>query len=139
MTDIEKVIKGLAYCTRPSEVGKGGNFCMDCPYTEPIGFNQFKCNGQQMMGDALVLLKEQETVEHAKEILCANGWEKMRFPEGTIGKWDDPDIVRCKDCKYRSEKTYTHGITNKEVFVCQINDLAKEPDWFCADGERRTE
>ncbi len=63
MPDREKVIKGLAYCTRPSEVGKGGNFCMDCPYTEPIGFNQFKCNGQQMMGDALALLIEQEAVE----------------------------------------------------------------------------
>ena len=60
MADIEKVIKGLAHCTRPMEIGKGLNFCTDCPYTEPIGFNQFKCNSQQMMVDALELLKEQE-------------------------------------------------------------------------------
>ena len=59
MAELEKVIKGLAHCTRPSEIGKGGNFCMDCQYTEPIGFNQFKCNSQQMMKDALELLKEQ--------------------------------------------------------------------------------
>ena len=63
MPDREKVIKGLEHCTRPSEVGKGGNFCMDCPYTEPVGFNQFKCNSKQMMRDALALLKEQEAVE----------------------------------------------------------------------------
>ena len=63
MVEREKVIKGLAHCTRPSEVGKGGNFCMDCPYTEPIGFNQFKCNGQQMKKDALALIKEQEAVK----------------------------------------------------------------------------
>ena len=73
--DMERVIKGLAHCTRPSEVGKGGNFCMDCPYTEPIGFNQFKCNSQQMMKDALALLKEQ------------------------------PEIVRCKDCEYHDDVT----------------------------------
>ena len=58
MNDREKVVKGLEHCTRPTEYGKGGNHCMDCPYTEAIGFNQFKCNGQQMMKDALALLKE---------------------------------------------------------------------------------
>ena len=57
------VIKGLAHCTRPSEVGKCDNFCMDCPYTEPIGFNQFKCNSQQLMKDALELLKERQKKE----------------------------------------------------------------------------
>ena len=73
------------------------------------------------------LLKEQETVEHAKEILCANGWEKMRFPEGTIGKWDDPEIVRCKDCWKR------------EYDNCPFYDsfdYKPADDWFCADGEK---
>ena len=71
------------------------------------------------------LLKEQETVEHAKEILCANGWEKMRFPEGTIGKWDDPEIVRCKGCKH-----YEYGYGCKLWHT--INN--QSDDWFCADG-----
>ena len=75
------------------------------------------------MTDALALLKEQQG-----KILMMN----MVYGSDckVVG-----ELVRCKDCKYRSEKTYTHGITNKEVLVCQINDLAKEPDWFCADGE----
>ena len=49
-----------------------------------------------------------------------------------------PDIVRCKDCKHRSNELYDYyGNPNNKVYVCQIHDLAKKPDWFCADGERR--
>ena len=75
MAELDKVIKGLAHCTRPSEVGKGGNFCMDCPYTEPIGFSQFKCNSQQLMKDALELLKEYKRKDecpctHCQEYAC---------------------------------------------------------------------
>ena len=67
MVDIEKVIKGLAHCTRPLEMGRGGNFCMDCPYTEPIGFYKFKCNSQQMKKDALELLKEHKKKQTSVE------------------------------------------------------------------------
>lgn len=44
---------------------------------------------KQVIDRAIELLKEQNTVNHAKEVLCKNGWETMRFPEGTIGKWDN--------------------------------------------------
>jgi hypothetical protein len=51
----------------------------------------------------------------------------------------EQEIVRCEDCKHRSEKLYDYyGDPNNKVYVCQINDLAKKPDWFCADGERDT-
>ena len=47
-------------------------------------------------------------------------------------------VVRCKDCKHRSYEMYDYyGNPNNKVYVCQIHDLAKKPDWFCADGERR--
>ncbi len=42
-------------------------------------------------------------------------------------------VVRCKDC------------VNKECFgrdgkiVCDLDGFIHEPDWFCADGERREE
>ena len=49
----------------------------------------------------------------------------------------EQEIVRCKDCKHRSEETYTRSWDNKELYVCQIHDVAGAPDWFCADGERR--
>lgn len=66
MADIEKVIKGLECCTR-YEVGKQLNNCLDCPYVEPIGFNQFRCKSQEMKEDALELLKEQK--EERKRML----------------------------------------------------------------------
>ena len=28
-------------------------------------------------------------VAHALDILRANGWEEMRYPSGTIGKWEE--------------------------------------------------
>ena len=47
------------------------------------------------------------------------------------------ELVRCKDCKYRSKEMYDrYGNPNNKVYVCQINDVAKKPEWFCADGER---
>ena len=57
------------------------------------------CHGT-VLDDAIALLNELDTVEHAKEVLCRNGWEKMRYPDGMICKWDDPEIVRCKNCIY---------------------------------------
>ena len=124
MPDMEKVIKGLEVCT---SIADGESCPKDCPYYQEV------CYGyDQLMRDALALLKEQETVEHAKEVLCKNGWEKMRFPEGTIGKWDDPEIVRCKDCK--------HGEKCNEIYLCgkaRGFGIAHDPSWFCADGEHK--
>ena len=43
----------------------------------------------------------------------------------------DEEIVRCKDC------------INKECFgrdgkiVCDLDGFLHDPDWFCADGERK--
>ena len=44
---------------------------------------------------------------------------------------DAVPVVRCKDCK--------HGRLYRPNCVdCEFNELAKDADWFCADGERRT-
>ena len=52
MPDIEKVIKGLEICTtRPC-------YCTDCPYKKECCLDS-----QDVMEDALSLLKEQEAVE----------------------------------------------------------------------------
>lgn len=41
-----------------------------------------------------------------------------------------PEIVRCKDCIY-----YDPEWVDEE---CRLfDDFTTEPDWFCADGERR--
>jgi hypothetical protein len=49
----------------------------------------------------------------------------------------EQEIVRCKDCKYRTKRT----CNNIELWECNHirYELAKcgvTDDWFCADGER---
>jgi hypothetical protein len=62
MTDREKVIRGLEACNRRS---CNGSDCQNCPYYDdedtaelPFGI----CNIQDMVGDALALLKEQKAM-----------------------------------------------------------------------------
>lgn len=40
---------------------------------------------------------------------------------------DAVPVVRCRDCKYHQEKS------------CEVMIGVYEPDWFCADGERKEE
>jgi hypothetical protein len=80
---------------------------------------------------------EKESVDYAKEILCQNGWEKMRFPDGSIGKWDDPEIVRCKDCKH-GEKVPTFKYY-PDVTWCNKYLISHNDDWYCADGVEKDE
>ena len=68
MTDQEKVIKGLEICS-------GGHYDCRCPYDEI----DYGCE-DKLMQDALALLKEQDTVEHACKILRANGWKEDLRP-----------------------------------------------------------
>lgn len=78
-----------------------------------------------------------------EKLLIALKQDSERYREAYAKGYDtgyekrDDKIVRCKDCKYRSKEMYDYyGNPNNKVYVCQIHDLAKKPDWFCADGER---
>lgn len=44
---------------------------------------------------------------------------------------DVVEVVRCKDCIYNSNGSCTHS----EIY----DDLNYNPDYYCADGERREE
>ena len=48
---------------------------------------------------------------------------------------DAVPVVRCKDCKYW-DIGHTEECDNSDS-VCFHNGWCK-PDWFCADGERKT-
>lgn len=54
--------------------------------------------------------------------------------EGYMGQHDIVEVVRCKDCKHRDPEDKKcdcgHGI---------IWQLPRDDNWFCADGERRTD
>lgn len=52
------------------------------------------------------------------------------------------EVVRCKDCIHR---IYVHALEHyPETYICRCDDLfgtrkAYDDNWFCADGERRTD
>lgn len=95
MAELEKVIKGLNYCTR-LYLG-----CKKCPY---FGTSTSKASCEcQLKTDAVALLKEQ------------------------------PQIVRCKDCKFWDCVNDSYYGKCSQVFKGKLSPF----DWFCADGERK--
>ena len=50
------------------------------------------------------------------------------------------ELTRCKDCKYctiAADKKWRQSF-EKSIYECDHMNLNfVEPDWFCADGERR--
>ena len=50
------------------------------------------------------------------------------------GKLSVPEIVRCKDCKYCGSEIMD-GI---KFAKCELkHNWMPQPEWFCADGERK--
>ena len=89
----------------------GSPSCDGCPYD----INSSKCMFL-LHTDALDLLKEQrETID---ELTSAAKALKQ--------------IVHCRDCKHQVDR----GRKYKE---CDQHFIIAKDDWFCADGERRTE
>lgn len=55
---------------------------------------------------------------------------KVTFTTPHCGEVEFVKVVRCKDCKYA---TFYHGI-----WGCKYND-SFDGDFFCANGERKTD
>lgn len=54
------------------------------------------------------------------------------------------ELIRCKNCKYRLHLQETS--CRPEQYLCRLDERtfypsrkANNPEWFCADGERRTD
>ena len=109
--DRAKIISGLETCASNDKT------CFDCPYNHDVCTTSL-CN------EVLALLNEQETVEHACDILRANGWKET---EPLCSECDAVHVVRCKDCKH-----YNH-----DKKWCQHIMSANGGGWFCADGKRK--
>ena len=57
---------------------------------------------------------------------------------------DTVEVVRCKDCKYGEKINQVHGddvmrLCHSSVFSSGKCAHLHDADWFCADGERRTD
>ena len=73
--------------------------------------------------------------------MCMLDGHKFEETFGVITSHRDKDcpikgeLVRCGECKHR----YVDG-DNVRYNVCELNhNKVQSDDWFCADGERRTE
>jgi hypothetical protein len=98
MTDMEKVMAGLTMLADR----KNDNTC-----------EGLKCC--KIAEDSLAILKDQESVIDAL---------KSDLDETLAVLSEQPEIVRCRDCK------------RKGTLSCPKSPVRPD-DWFCADGERR--
>jgi hypothetical protein len=70
-----------------------------------------------------------------EELLKALQYDRGQYQKGYKDR--DDQIVRCKDCKHWYFAD--NRIPSEQENVCGRNGIVVTPDWFCADGERRTE
>ena len=72
--DRANVVKGLELCS--NILGCIGNVNPECPYALRDG----TCRRQALLHDALALIREQESVDHALEVLKVHRWIEDREP-----------------------------------------------------------
>ena len=66
-----------------------------------------------------------------KNDISYNAFVKLVDRQPTIVKEDAVPVVRCKDCYYYMD--YENRCFNEKITA----DNIIEPNWFCADGERK--
>ena len=114
MPDREKVIRAVDSCF---------DYWLDQhKYLHPLELETVR----QRKAEALDLLEEQEDVSDALVDQC----DRVRRLRKELA--DQPKIVRCKDCKHYDADKKGYG-------SCPLGAIDVSDDWFCADGERRSE
>lgn len=133
MPDGEKVIKGLEIC-KPSKYSRT---CGVCPYREEMNCDYV------LWHDVLELLKEQQQqiweLQDQVEYLTDKQKAQKFFVDESGKITPLPVVVRCKDCVHRGkpEKCVLAAASVEKDYPLFMLDNRGE--WFCADGERRTE
>ena len=143
MADIEKVITAFKVC-------KSDNYtCSDCPY------NDESCTNT-LSADALELLKKQEEQIKNHDESLEKAREEIKWLRGMLKEQESKDrmfhaleddwkrlkellkeqeaVVRCKDCKYSASDM---ACTHPNEWGNEVSRNDGNPDWFCADGERK--
>ena len=123
MPDMEKAINGLEHLSewlfQQYRVVYDGD--------APNYYDAYKT-----VDDAIAMLKEQEEeIENLKQTA-------QSMMEGICLLKEQPEIVRCKDCKYLERLPWLDDETGKAM-VCRKHTFTgmRTEDWYCADGERK--
>ena len=96
-----------------------------CPY---FHVDNLHCE-QELMRDALALLKEQERIKlfNEHEYLVKYTGDALQLLPDVM-----QEIVRCKDCKFKQDSSVAG-----RTWWCNRLEKFCDNDWFCADGERK--
>ena len=75
--------------------------------------------------------------EELKDGKCSDTCPICNAMEWAIKALEQPEIVRCKDCKWASYDC--EWCLNPDSGVCgdDATHLYIEPNWYCADGKRK--
>ena len=67
--------------------------------------------------------------------------DSERTSDGGYKVIQSKELVRCKDCKYGKHivSAFNGEVTIYRIFCSKRGNESHEPDWFCADGERKEE
>ena len=125
MDKLEKVIKGFEHCKRESE-SIDDNPCNGCPYNYDGERGENVCLREQLMRDAIELLKDYAGLQERHRILVEKADDMYLMLK------EQSQIVQCKDCKHG------YKCEDSEFILCihPFSDGHKHTeDWFCADGE----
>ena len=99
-------------------------------------------------------ISREDAIDEVKRLhgVAWENWKETRISANTMIDAlkdlppSDPEIIRCKDCKYRkvNEHYGEKGYMNLKAIceldtgdIFQLGRYAEEDDWFCADAERR--
>ena len=82
------------------------------------------------------LISLQAAIDAVKEAVVSAEWE---YAEQALERLPSaqPEIIRCKDCKYMTEHYDTDG--NAPYWTCSEWDSGTDYDGFCHYAERRTD
>lgn len=98
--------------------------------------------------DADALIHALETQDYSGSPESLKDWTPQDMTKAEIADInnaptiDAVEVIRCEDCKHRLHLGPTEHYP--ETYVCRIDNVsgtrkAYRDEWFCADGERRTD
>ena len=132
MSDTEKIIRGWERCkakTCPSIFSKE---YYDCEYTDGL-----YCRQDKLIDDTISLLKEQKKLLDLQHSALRGSADMVEL---LFHKIDElPNVVRCKDCKYRGDTEKCCLAASCEEHDTQYFIMDDDGQWFCADGVKKDE
>ena len=91
------------------------------------------------------LIERKAAIDAIRCDITITGRQNAELVAATIGAFADrikalpsaqPEIVRCKDCRYYKTYQYVNGI-RKFIPKCSFNDIYVAEEDFCSQAERR--